>query len=294
MKSIVIELQKLATDENVSITKLLRKALVVTTKLNLIDFKEWIKKELKGYKDVKDVPEYRNIIGELKAWNPYNGIWLPLIWTDAPEGAYDRKIIQRISELEYNLKSSKDKLLQILLSPEQQNILIKAFNPPSTPVLIIPETSIVGILDTVRNIILEWSLKLEKEGILGEEMIFTEDEKIKARNNQEIRIVNFYGILGNTFTGTVSQEVNIAVKNNDLESLLKYLKSKEISNEDLEDLKQSIKIDPAPKQKNKLGKNVSKWIGKMIEKASSGAWNIGLSIAVNTLTNAICNYYGLK
>lgn len=295
--SIVIELQKLATDENESITKLLKQALIVATKLNLLDFQIWINKELDGYNNVKEVPKYRLVVGEIKAWNPYNRIWIPLIWRDFPKGGLERSIAQPISEIEYIFKkqdNNKKNFLTIPFSSEQQAILIEHFDPPSPPVLIIPRSSMSKILDAVRNIILRWSLKLEAEGILGEEMSFTEDEKGNAQYNQEIKIDNFSGIIGNVFEEKITQEVNISVKSNDLESLLKYLKSKGINSEDLESLKQSIKIDPTPKQKDKLGRNVSKWIGKMIEKASSGAWNIGLSIAVNILTNAICNYYGLR
>lgn len=298
MKStIVIELQKLATDENESITKLLKQALIVATKLNLLDFQIWINKELDGYNNVKEVPKYRLVMGEIKAWNPYNRIWIPLIWRDFPKGGLERSIVQPISEIEYIFKkqdNNKKNFLTIHFSSEQQAILIEHFDPPSPPVLIIPRSSMSKILDAVRNIILRWSLKLEAEGILGEEMSFTEDEKGNAQYNQEIKIDNFSGIIGNVFEEKITQEVNISVKSNDLESLLKYLKSKGINSEDLESLKQSIKIDPTPKQKDKLGRNVSKWIGKMIEKASSGAWNIGLSIAVNILTNAIYNYYGLR
>jgi hypothetical protein len=293
MKSIVIELQEMSSDENVPITGLIRKALIVASKLNLSDFEEWIEKEINGYEEVSEIPEYRNVTGEVKAINPYTRIWIPLLWPNAPEGVYNRKIKQKISEIEYNYKSA-DGIIVVPFTQEQQQLLIKKFDAPSPPYLIINKAALAGILESVKDIILKWTLKLEKEGIFGKDMIFSEDEKIKARNNQEIKIENFYGILGSTFTGKLSQEINIDVKNNDLESLLKHLKLKGINSEDLEGLKQSIKIDPKPKQKDKLGENVSKWIGKMIEKASSGAWNVGLSIAANILTNAIYSYYGLK
>lgn len=292
MKSIVIELQEMSSDENILITKLIRKALIVASKLNLSDFMEWIEKEINGYDEVSEIPEYRNVTGEVKAINPNNGIWIPLLWPNAPEGVYNRKIKQKISEIEYNYKSA-DGILVVPFTQEQQQILIKNFNTPSPPYLIINKAALAGILESVKDIILKWSLKLEKEGIFGEGMVFSKEEQEKAINNQQIKIDNFYGILGSNFIGEVRQELNIAVNNNDLESLLKYLKSKGINSEDLENLKHSIKIDPKPKQKDKFGGNVSKWIGKMIEKASSGAWNVGLSIAVNILTNAICSYYGL-
>lgn len=79
MKSIIIELQSLASDNNCPLSTLLRKSLIVATKLNLIDFKKWINDELNGYDQKNEIPTYREVTGELKTWNPYNGIWMPII-----------------------------------------------------------------------------------------------------------------------------------------------------------------------------------------------------------------------
>lgn len=45
MNSIVIELQQLASEDTCPIATLLRKALIVATKLNLNDFKKWVNNE---------------------------------------------------------------------------------------------------------------------------------------------------------------------------------------------------------------------------------------------------------
>jgi hypothetical protein len=58
-------------------------------------------------------------------------------------------------------------------------------------------------------------------------------------------------------------------------------------------LKDAIKDDPSPKDKERLGKGVGKWIGGMVTKASMGAWEIGVSKAGEVLANAIAHYYGL-
>lgn len=61
MKSIVLELQQLASEDTFPITSLLRKALIVTTKLNLDDFKKWINNELNGYEKTDEIPKYTRI-----------------------------------------------------------------------------------------------------------------------------------------------------------------------------------------------------------------------------------------
>ncbi len=58
--SIVLELQDLAIGRDNNISDLLRKALLVASKLNLIEFKEWVNSELNGYTEV-GVPDYRKL-----------------------------------------------------------------------------------------------------------------------------------------------------------------------------------------------------------------------------------------
>ncbi len=76
MEGIVLELEREALDENVSIEVLLRKAYLVARKLKLTDFEEWINNEQNGYEG--EGPEYRMIRGEYKALNPYRG-WIPVV-----------------------------------------------------------------------------------------------------------------------------------------------------------------------------------------------------------------------
>ena len=51
---------------------------------------------------------------------------------------------------------------------------------PLEPTLHIPSTSAIGIVDMVRNTILEWALELESKGVLGEGMKFSSNDKEKA------------------------------------------------------------------------------------------------------------------
>src|SRR6266478_4649556 len=54
---------------------------------------------------------------------------------------------------------------------------MKAMNYPFVPAVQISSSQFHRILDAVRNTILEWSLKLEKDKILGEGMTFSKSEK---------------------------------------------------------------------------------------------------------------------
>jgi len=82
MSSIVIELQQDAIDKKGSVTDLLRKSFIVAKKLRIADFEEWVTHELNGYEDSKDIPDYRQITGSVKAWNPYHG-WQPVFFPNS-------------------------------------------------------------------------------------------------------------------------------------------------------------------------------------------------------------------
>ena len=101
MSSLVQELQQDALNSSVSTLELLRKALVVATKLNIPEFEEWIEFELSGYSNGKNIPSYRYIVGPVKGWNPFNG-WLPILGDDEEIMSQISKmpIQQSIAELE--------------------------------------------------------------------------------------------------------------------------------------------------------------------------------------------------
>lgn len=189
---IVIELQREALDESISIESLMRKAYLVARKLNLKDFEEWISQEQNGYK--QKVPEYRNIAGEIKAWNPYHG-WIPMVLSaDIADLISKMPIPTSISELQDVYNSSER---TVCLSVN--GTLTEWFNSnmdfiPTKYQFFSTKSELYRIMSTVRNKILEWALLLEENGIVGEGMTFTDIEKKNAQNSQVINNYtnNFY------------------------------------------------------------------------------------------------------
>jgi hypothetical protein len=51
--------------------------------------------------------------------------------------------------------------------------------------LICPNTELVRIVEQVRNVILNWTLKLEEEGVVGEGMTFTAQETHSAQGTPQ-------------------------------------------------------------------------------------------------------------
>src|ERR1700731_741858 len=130
--SIVLELQRDALDPAVPVSDLLRKALVVASKLEQRDLETWINSELNGYPDEPDlnVPPYRRIVGEVKALNPFHG-WVPLHSKEPRilELLTNRPCGQRVAELEHLLAKLGDGgHLTMPLPPETQVNLQKGMN----------------------------------------------------------------------------------------------------------------------------------------------------------------------
>ena len=193
MEGIVIELEREALDENVSIEVLLRKAYLVARKLKLTDFEEWINNEQNGY--VGEVPEYRMIGGEYKALNPYRG-WIPVVLP-----ANVAKVIAKvplhnsISSL-CDVYNTSEGSISFTVGAEITEFLNSSSDGFDTKFSFHSSRSeIYRIISTVRNKILDWALLLEENEIFGEGMTFTEKEKEIASTTKVINNYtnNFYG-----------------------------------------------------------------------------------------------------
>ncbi|WP_033827408.1 AbiTii domain-containing protein [Bacillus andreraoultii] len=194
MDSIVLDLQKEAMDSGSSISNLLRKSYVISKKLKIRDFEKWASQELNGYmSNLENIPDYREVRGSLQFLNPIYG-WRPVI-IENPELAdivSTNKISQPITEIEYLVESSNDHLVIQLPQNIQNQLSNWADGRPTKFQVSFGKSQAQQIIDSVRNIILEWSIQLEEDGILGEGVSFSKEEKREA-DKQNYTVNNFYG-----------------------------------------------------------------------------------------------------
>jgi len=283
-------------DEKVSVSSLLRKAMVIAKKLKIEELEKWVSLEADGYPAGSELPEYRKVSSEAKSFNPYNGLWLPLMWANGQEPVWLRlrPIAQSIPELEDLVTRDDNGSLQMDFNPETAAALMKAADMVRPPVSFITKTSLIGIISKVRNLILEWTLRLENQGILGNDMTFTRTEIQSASANRGIIIENFQGIIGDVSNSTVTQNLTMSIKEGDFDSLADFLKSKGVDEVDVKTLEVALDADPKPKESGKFGTKVSQWMGFMLQKAAGGTWEIALGAAGGLLADAVSRYYGLK
>lgn len=297
MISLVLELQSLAAAPDTDIASLLRKAMLVAGKLQLDEFRRWIDCEINGYKDGTTVPQYRLTRGTLHVVNPFHGLQ-PFIVPDR-EMADKLLLIEirdPIGNLIHLLGESKSKTLQYPLPDDTVELLMAAQGSlsPLPPVRLVSSGAIATVIEGIRTQVLDWAIKLEQQGILGEGMVFSMEEKQKAMTAQTIHIQTFSGIMGDiTGSNVIKQTISQRVRAGDMASLCEAIRDLGGSESDIAELTTAISVDPKPQSMSSLGPNTSSWIGRMVGKAASGGLAIGVEAAGSLLAKAILMYFGI-
>ena len=148
---------------------------------------------------------------------------------------------------------------------------------------------IAQILETVKNKLLDFVLELQDSF----PELAESDDKIGEVPPERITYMYNTHIHGNqnvVATGAnITQDVRQVVRSNDLSSLLSYLKSIGVSEEDTQELKEAVEADGPREESAGLGPRVRDWLGK---KAAEGALNATLSGIAMTTAKAVAQYYG--
>ena len=302
--SLLKDIQSAAIDANADIIVLLRKCKVLAARLGNSDFKSWVEYELNGYPSKDDLPQYR--ILKVQSRGNFSGPFgsgyknvlipprcLPKEWRDLVTRAYLTESISAYNALLQNKPDEDKKLMSHWpadLLPEvevfEDTVCYAAWRE-------IPPNSIVSFIDTVKNKILDFVLKIEEidpkagDGLPDSKILSEEDVK-------QVFNISIMGNVGNLATGSsnFSQDQHIEVLKGDMDSLKKYLSSKGVTNADISSLEKALKADPPQKSPDTLGVKTATWIGTMVAKAATGAWEVGVGIATDLLNKAILAYYG--
>lgn len=208
MATLVEQLQADALNPHVRVSDLLRKVKLAAAKLKLEKVEDWVEGELNGYKEA--VPDYRKVRGAPRIWNPYHG-WQPLGGDpDFIERISLCPINQSIAGMESNVFKDGGTLM-FEYNPTIVELISKAtsFSIPRAGAQI-DQSVIVGIIDTVRNLILDWAINLEKAGILGDGLQFNAQElKLAERATMSINIGSIGSFAGNIGTDNVAGNISL-------------------------------------------------------------------------------------
>lgn len=185
MSSLVEELQAAALNSSVPASALLQRAKVVAYKLDLSELLQWVEKELNGYKSSDELPRYRETVARVQAFDPRWG-WKPVLFSDPRVReilSKPAKIRDSADRMEEFIRGDKDSTMFIPLPLSLAEPIMHEYGVNEVGI-IIPRDAIVAALAAIRNLILDWSLRLEKSGIKGDDLSFSPEEKSKAHGGE--------------------------------------------------------------------------------------------------------------
>lgn len=290
----VIRFQRMAMDNEAATPDLLRMAKAIAVKLQLKEMIEWIDYELNGYPPSVTVPDYRIAKGKLLGRNPQRGL-IPMMISNAKQEDNLRTVHigAPVSELAlaYDMP---DATMDFPFSTEFSNKLQQ--NQPEFlrfPIIRrIGQSKLLNVVEQVRNRLLDWSLALEQEGILGENLYFSQQDKERApmtTNNFNFNApINNAGVLGagnHDFTQQNTQQVTAG----DFDALRVRLESLGFVAQDVQELKTVLDSEPVPTEPGRIMHKVYAWIGK----AGERLLNAGLDKAAPLAIDAITKYLGV-
>jgi len=301
---LITQIIDILSDEKPSLENALIKTKVLLHRLGEKESVEWINRELNGYGDDDEVPEYRVIHSQPKVtatdgitrrWND-----MPAVTSHLSDKQRDfltrNEMRQSISGIEYLARGEGDTLSRSI-APEMWPKLSEGLSAGIQVEYAhceIAKSQILQIITVIRSRLLDFVLELEEKfpSDATPDEIKSISEEIGTGNllNNAMFGDNTTIILGDHNIQTVTN----TVQKNDIDSLVRILTDKGVSKEDTKELIKAIEEDGSDVdyENKKPGKNVASWIKKMLGKAVDSTWKIQIGAAGSLLATAIGKYYG--
>lgn len=286
-------------DDSANLSNTLRKAKILAGTMGLPEFREWVDSELSGYPNKDKVPSYRSFPGLnlgtfLGPFEKVENMVLPTYnLPDQVKDFAERLVfVQGVGALEGMLAQKSESFEvswpqeYVFLSREAMKMVggmvLVAAHQPVSPYLI------VGVLDNVKNKLLDFILGLQKSNVTSESLDKGTVEPEVVRNLFQVTINGNHNIVASG--ENVHQKVN-AVQKGEIDSLLNHFRELNVDSDALRELEDAVSSEPSV-SKGKFGPKVHAWIGGMISKAASGTWKVDLSTAPSVLMDAVNGFYG--
>lgn len=298
------EIQNDAVSSSSNVAAMLRKCLILAARVDSGLLEDWVKYELNGYPEDVDVPDYRNL--QLTFKGHFSG----------PLGAHIKNapiaphvIEQIVGDDRFSRFLARQPVTTISDSEKARNAGVLYVNFDNLALLVgqhvyngysavqvwgeVPSMGVIGIIEAVKSRVLELTLALEKKYPNAGEVggMDGKDQKTKS----EIQAIFNNSIYGNVgFVGNASHStINVQIGSGNIDALKNHLEEHGISKEDLLELESALRAEPEIGNDKKFGPRVTSWIGKMVQKAASGTWEVGVGASASILATALLKFYGL-
>ena len=294
-----------AVNPDVDLGTLLRKCKILAARLDHKPFEEWVDRELNGYPDAGALPPYRimhvqsrghffGVFGRQLKNAPIPLLNLPEDVVEAMRTVYLTEGVATYVELVGNQEKGE---LQSPWPPEVVAVMSDRIYADMNCIAawrVVSASAVSGMLDTIRNRVLDFVLRLEKEAPDAGD-VRTGTKPLQEDKVGKIFQNVFYGDGNIVAVGSsdFSMNAETTVRKDDIRSLRAFLERLGVTGDDLDDLEEAIRDDTPPHTPGRFGARVSEWIGTMMGKAASGIWDVAAPTASALLTKALSRYYGM-
>ena len=200
--SILVEIRNDLVSDSAALTNTLRKSKILATRLSFPEFREWVDAELGGYSDIKNLPQYRRFRATNRG--TYTGFGYILREQVVPtirltgivkDFAENLLVHHGVGELE-NMLDSDMATFQVPWPHEyvgssqeatkfsEDTFLLSAYK-------VIPRGLFVGVLENVKNKLLDFVLALEERQVDGTNPLDQSTQAV-ARNIFHVTIQGDY------------------------------------------------------------------------------------------------------
>ena len=287
--------------QSTNVASTLRKAMVLSHDFQSPELREWVGFELNGYPDSVQLPTYRQLTLPLAGifHGPFHSRMTDVTISaaglpqQAREFAHSLPVREGIAALEETLASGENEFhrtlpVEVTALPRESTQMTGGYEL-SEAYQRIPRHILAGVLDSVQNRLLEFVLELKGLEAASDSGNNDNVEPEAVRNAVNITIYGNNNIVAGG--ENIRQEI-APVQQGDLDSLVAHLRSHQVPDEDIQELQNAVSSEPDAVN-GEPGPNVKAWIGGMVAKAVSGAWQITTERASVLLANAINTYYGI-
>ncbi len=313
--SLLREIQNGAAEDSVSLGSLLRKVKLLAGRIGVKEIGLWADRELSGYDGIDTLPPYRGpfnarVLGD--AMGPYgsglrNFPIPPLALSEEYRDGFLFKLyfLQGVAELE-SLAAAKETLRSpwssdtVMGFPILTEGGIVKIDPTMAWVQIwkeVPYPTIVGVLDAIRNRILDFTMQIgEKEPSAEREQRITDPERVERAANIFNTIV--YANSANVALGnrdvTQTQELPTPFDTN---SLMDYLRKLGLDEEMIDGLQDALDED-AKEGEEAVDSSGSKGPGRKVlswlkDVSTVATTKVGTPVATTLITQALLHHFGL-
>jgi hypothetical protein len=171
--SLLREIQDATTAPGFKLADVLRKAKILAARLDHQAFKEWIERELNGYKSIDELPEYRTLRG-IPSYGDFFGPFnsgvrnAPIPMSAIPEDFRDPistvHLYQGVEALDSLLKSAEGIIIRMPWVADAVTYIqprVYEHMHCATAWRMVPVSAIAAITDTIKTRILDFALEIE-------------------------------------------------------------------------------------------------------------------------------------